>query len=163
MFICGVFAVIFAVWCYGANVLYQKAVKSESWRKTTGVVTEWEMRVIKASRGSGEEVFYCRYRYQAEGREYVGDTIRISPHDNKVRHHSEYGNHLNERYRVGANCDVWYNPDDPAEAILEPGTATWTPMERWLRYSGVVSVVLVGLIAWGLGRKRRASMPESQE
>jgi len=154
LFICLVFAVIFGVWSAVASGIYLKAQRSAAWPQTTAKVTEWELQTRIGSRNQKTYYYHCRYTFRVNGAEYTGEAIKISRFGNKVGHPSERSTMLSERYRVGAECDVWYNPDDPADAVLEPGTATWEELEYAYLSGWVVSVALLVLIAWGVRRKR---------
>ncbi len=155
--ICLVFAALFGVWNVGAVKIYRKAVQSEKWVRTTATVTELEVQSDYTKRRGTTYKIHCRYVYEVNGAEYVGSTIKISPFRNKVDYPSERVDWISERYPVGSKCDVWYNPADPSDAVLEPGIASWAPLEFAYCYAGVVTVGLLVLAAWGLTRKRGSS------
>ncbi len=86
------------------------------WQETTGTVLSCE---IKAHHGKSTTYSpYVTYHYFVDGREYENDelsksTISIGDRAAVVRHAA--------RYRPGADVQVFYNPDAPAESFLERG------------------------------------------
>ena len=87
-----------------------------AWQQTAGTVLSCE---IKAHHGKSTTYSpYVTYRYSVNGREYENDelsksTISIGDRAAVVRHAA--------RYRLGADVQVFYNPDAPAESFLERG------------------------------------------
>ncbi len=73
-----------------------------------------------AEDGSGEDASYkakIRYRYVVAGQEFTGD---------RYRHGFRFGNRsyiekLVQAYPAGSQTTAYYNPADPAEALLSPG------------------------------------------
>ena len=74
-----------------------------------------------------------RYRYAAPGGNYVGDklatTSRLYPKEATAQR-------IADRYPLGTTVMARYNPDDPAEAVLERGA------------SGGIWFLLFGLFCW---------------
>jgi hypothetical protein len=57
---------------------------------------------------------YIRYEYAVDGVSY--SSLSINSIDSPF-----YPKDVADRYPVGMDVDVYYNPKDPAEAVLEPG------------------------------------------
>ena len=93
------------------SILHDRLV---AWQQTAGTVLSCE---IKAHHGKSTTYSpYVTYRYSVNGREYENDELSksnmsISDRAAVVRHVA--------RYRSGAEVQVFYNPDDPAESFLE--------------------------------------------
>ncbi len=124
----------------GAVILFfgvrqiQNAQASETWPSVEGVVTVSELgrQTGSSSRtGTGtrrrESTTYSAdisYDYAVGGVEYVNGTVRFgqvntsSPSDARA---------MLKKYPVGAPVTVYYNPENPQIAVLEPGVgvATW--------------------------------------
>ncbi len=108
------------------------ALASPLWPTVTGEIIE-----VDARRQSRTTNFGVRYRYTIDGRAYEGDRIWYS------RVGRQSASTLNERYDEGDAVEVYYDPDDPARAILQPGATTWSIV----RDSFAVGLVLVAGLA----------------
>ena len=84
-----------------------------------------------SSRDSEGDVSYTAeivYEYEVDGKPWscntvwFGDDVNTSSRSTYVK--------LTNKYSVGTQVDVYYNPDDPSIACLEPGT-------KWTSYFGV--------------------------
>ena len=109
--------------------------RTSRWPRVTGEVVAAEL----VHRPRGVEL-RLRYRYVVGGREYVGErqaiggVAALEPDDAApaVR-----------RYRAGSAIGVYYDPADPAAAVLEPGTGFLPSMGVLLG----ISILTLGLIA----------------
>lgn len=102
----------------------QKATASEEWPSVQGTVRSSGVREETSSSGSrrsSSTTYHASvvYDYQVGGQAYQGE--RIS--------YGEYGTGDSGRaqkiaagYPEGAEVRVYYQPDDPQESVLEPGT-----------------------------------------
>jgi hypothetical protein len=80
------------------------------------------------------------YRYTVEGRTYRGGLLSFG----KGLFESE--STTLARYPQGAQVDVFYDPKDPALAVLDPGPAPAT---------GYALLAGLGLVGFGVWRGRR--------
>ena len=104
-----------------------RALKSESWPWTPGVVVNGE------ERGSGEgEEYRFQVSYNAASAQYVCGRVDWS---GTRTSRDKY------RYYVGANARVYFDPKNPASCVLEPGVSGRLALEL---------VLGLGLSAWGL-------------
>lgn len=62
-----------------------------------------------------------RYEYEVDGETYVGERISVDETvtDENRLVEKERAEELSEKYSVGTEVEVYYNPDDPARAGLE--------------------------------------------
>ncbi len=128
----------------------KKAAASESWPIAHGTITanEIEHRREKSSNQNiHHDAYYIRvtYAYQALGQELTGGKIAFG-FNNRFT-----SRHLAEQrlapYGVGAQVQVRYNPDKPAEAVLE----TKHPhviMPIVFTFAGVVAVIVGGFFIY---------------
>lgn len=68
---------------------------------------------------SSDYLLTIQYRYQVEGKEYIGDTITAG-FPNIVDRLSTAENLLKE-YPVGKEVSVYYNPKSPSDSSLQTG------------------------------------------
>lgn len=114
------------------------AAKAKDWSSTTGTIL---MSMLEARRGSkGHMVNYpvVLYQYRVGGTDY--QSRKISPG-------MEWGGSgapaVVERYPTGSSVTVYYNPQNPAEALLErkaPSAMIWL----W------VTLILINLFLCGM-------------
>lgn len=122
--------------------------RARNWLMTTGIVTESKVRARKRDTGDGsrfESEPLVAYEYEIDGKQYRGTRIDFSERITG----EEVGKTL-ARYPVGARVQVYYDPDNREQAVLERG---FPP----LVYVGVAILVLcfMGsaiLIPFGLTR-----------
>ncbi len=103
---------------------YFKAQASTGWPSVEGVVLRSEMDVDHSSSSSGgSSTTYgadVAYEYQQGGTRRTGDRVEfgeISTGD------SSDAQQVLDRYPVGREVTVYYNPEDPADSVLEPGVS----------------------------------------
>ena len=90
---------------------------AQSWASTMGVVTMSTIQVKHTGR-SRSEVPVVGYQYQVGGQSYTGGTIKAGEQYFSVRLYGDAQKTI-ERYPVGAQVMVYYNPANPAESALE--------------------------------------------
>jgi hypothetical protein len=91
-------------------------IRAQNYATTTGVVTHSEVE----RHAGGKNTTYSpniKYTYTVAGKAYSGDRYRFgtgSSNDSSARR-------IVDEHPVGKQVPVYYNPDDPAEALLQPG------------------------------------------
>lgn len=91
---------------------------AQSWPGTMGVVTMSTLQIRRSSNNSRSEVPVVGYQYQVDGQSYTGGTIKAGEQYFNVRLWGE-AQKVIDRYPVGAQVMVYYNPANPAESALE--------------------------------------------
>lgn len=91
---------------------------AQSWAGTMGVVTMSTLQIRRSSNNSRSEVPVVGYQYEVDGQSYTGGTIKAGEQYFSVRLWGE-ARKVVERYPVGAQVMVYYNPANPAESALE--------------------------------------------
>ena len=149
LFILGTFITLAggaALW--GAGSLAADGAASEHWTETKGRVVASGVetrRDVGATDGPAAPRRYehrpaVRYTYTAGGATYTADRVRFGENTAergegaRARAQAEA-----DRYPEGQDVSVFYDPDDPSRAVLEPGRQS-TP---W--------ILIVGLLASGMG------------
>lgn len=97
----------------------QMTIQTKLWFKTQGRITYCEMTTYEESAWPKIE-----YTYQVDGNEFTGQTFFLDMAHNNL--HSTHARTLAYRlvcaYKGGEDIDVYYNPDNPEQAVLDTTT-----------------------------------------
>ncbi|MCI0396561.1 MAG: DUF3592 domain-containing protein [Chloroflexi bacterium] len=104
---------------WGWNIL-QNARASTAWPTAQGQVVSSEVTVSTSSEGGDSYNPQVTFVYAVNDQQYQDDTIKFGE--------TSYGNRnraqeVADKYPVGATVTVYYDPSDPATAVLEPGVS----------------------------------------
>lgn len=94
----------------------RKVAQAASWPATLGAVTLSTLQMRHSSDGSTPYPV-VHYAYQVMGQPYQGSKVRPGPDVG-----GSGARKVVDRYPVGAQVMVYYNPEKPSEALLERGT-----------------------------------------
>jgi len=132
-----ILCIIIGLVLLGLGFYFQKKADAiEKWPSVIGKVTSTKV-VQSTSRqslrrndeSSQAKLTYCpviEYEYTVNGKKYSSDRLSLSV-DQKSR--PEYLEPVLKKYSPGTAVNVFYNPDDPADAVLEK--ANWL---HWIFY-----------------------------
>lgn len=112
--------------------------KTRNWPSTDGIITESAMKD-----GDGDLLPQIQFRYDINGETYqqaVKFTEDVSPSQ-------EFGNSYLRKYPLDARVRVHYNPDDPAESVLDPGDNKGD----WLVLSLGLGMSILGIVMLATG------------
>jgi hypothetical protein len=148
-FVClGIFLLVFVGAGIYALTLYarekKKGAETQTWPAVSGRVVEAYVAedVQVDSEGDRNRVFAPRvvYEYEVNGQTYRGDRLRIgieSFSGSRRRVEQELA-----RYPVGSAVTVYYNPANPAEAVLQRGAGSKAAL-----VIGITFLVIAGMTA----------------
>lgn len=142
-----VFGLLFAVVGYFVAFTFGKpmldnAKASRDWPTAPGVITR---SAVATKRSDGKTMYSVDvvYRYQVEGREFTCSNVFFG--GNASSSNSSAAHKVAGRYPEGAEVDVSYEPDNPANAVLEPG-ARW---QSYIIYAIGLAFLVVGVLTAG--------------
>lgn len=141
----GLFCVAAGIW----NRLHPRTIAA--WVRTSGTIVTSETETYTDSSAStsrsGRKMYNAviEFSYQVDGQEYRGtkgatDTVNITIGNAKAKAQEEVA-----RYPVGMKVDVYYNPENPTQASLEPREAMTLTGNSTLIVGGIL--ILVALYA----------------
>ncbi len=141
MWIMVVFGLIFAA--AGLFVLWQGVKEhrtcreSRNWPRVEGRITESTIQVTRRHRSTSYSP-QVAYTYSAMGQVYFGTAVTIGA----TRVFSSYAKSQAqlEKYPLGQAVSVYYDPQQPAQATLEPGVT-----------GGAWGTLLIGVITGAMG------------
>ncbi len=130
----------FCVMFFWGWPVLQKAKASTSWPSVKGVVTSSRVVQTRGDKGVSyrPEVLFD---YTVDGEKYSQGNVRYD--GNWSTNVTTYANRVVNKYKVGTEVNVYYDPADPFEAVLEPGTT-------WLSYLPIGFGAVFFLIGSGL-------------
>jgi hypothetical protein len=116
----GVCLLIFGGMLFGLVRLRSKMQAAGAWNRIEGVIiaSGVEQPPSHVSDDLNDATPVIRYRYRADGQDHESDQIRIGGQPMTTR---VLAGRLVARYPVGAHVDVFVDPNNPADALLEPG------------------------------------------
>jgi hypothetical protein len=114
------------------------------WPSVAGKVVRAGIRPLETIREKKQKVVLfvpdVAYSYTVNGREHIAATIRPDLQGEPTTFSAE---RLLERYPLGTNVAVYYNPANPADAVLEPGR---NPQTTSLLACGIVLTIVSGVM-----------------
>ncbi len=136
----------------------KKARESRSWPTVKGRITQCD--VVRKGGTTGRGVSNVRheieltYSYAVDGKKYRGHRIQVFRVSHKLKDDAQ--RHA-DRYPVGKEVTVYYNPGDPEDAVLEPGLVPSGSVQgaRWACIAGLAVGGIILLFALFGGRWSR--------
>jgi hypothetical protein len=102
---------------YGGRYAEQRAQDAAGWPSTIGRVVTSEVRSVKSGRrGIRSKFAFVEYEFAVNGRQFRGDSRRILP---AIQTSDASAEEIAARYRAGAAVDVFYDPNNPRDAVLD--------------------------------------------
>ena len=134
----------FVAWEWGRPAL-ARAQESADWSRTQGWVETSRVERFSPTGGRVEPRLELSYSYTVQGETYTGDRVRLPVPIPGVL--EDGPQQLTGRYPAGLQVDVFYDPEDPSRAVLEPGA----PAAAYLPIVGGVLLALAGAAAFAAG------------
>lgn len=140
--ICLIMAVLFAsVFVVAGISKFRETYRARNWTATVGRVTESKVRSVR-DRANETQAYESMplvvYEYYVDGTKYRGTKINFA---DKIT--GEDVAPTLEKYPFGKTVQVYYNPANPNQAVLEHD------FPKWL-YAGLVAIILA-ILGLGLG------------
>jgi hypothetical protein len=139
----GIFLLIFAGMLFNLVRLDGRMRAARSWDKVEGViaVSRVDQPAAHVSDDLNDATPIIRYRYRAGGQEFEGDQIRIGGQPLTTR---VLAGRQIARYPVGARVDVYVDPANAKNALLEPGQqGNLAAQSVFTIIFGVIAAILV--------------------
>ncbi len=139
-----------------------EAQQMADWPSMQGTLASARLN-SSTSDGSTTYGVEATYSYQVNGTSYSNDRVAISSgSDNVGSFQQDLGRHLEHLYRTEQPVTVYYNPANPAEAVLDR-TLRWDLLGFKLIFVLVFGGVGLALIIFGLRGKQVIDSPEAIE
>lgn len=115
---------------------------SLAWPSVAGVVTSSDVNSYK-TKGGKQFMAKVNYSYDVDGTSYVGNTLRFGHYAGALAAAEADA----AKFPAGAPVEVRYDPKKPQTSVLEPGVAGSSVLGLVLAITGVVFLVIVGIVA----------------
>ncbi len=120
--------------------------RSVSWAKAPGTIVQSQLKesVGGDDRADWRVFLNCRFfvdRHQIDGSRFTSTGEYYSATESEARQ-------FQAAHRVGDSVDVFYNPDDPTNAVLQPGLdyRHWTLLSIIVVLLALGFAMLIGLV-----------------
>lgn len=117
---------------------------SKSWPSVEGKITRAQIVPREVVRAKKQKVVLydaaIAYSYTVAGHEYTSEKVRT---DLQAQPHTAEAERLIELYPVGRSVTVHYNPANPDDSLLEPGS---DPQTTSLLVCGIVLAVVAAIM-----------------
>jgi Protein of unknown function (DUF3592) len=126
--ICSIFVIIGTLVCIDGIGIILKANETYSWSKALGVITSSEIinSNLCYAKNKGCHV-NIRYMYIADGIKHHSNSIFIGEHRvNPTNLAISYGKQYLSMYSLGSPTLVYYDPNNPQNAVLQRGSSKLT-------------------------------------
>ncbi len=126
----------------------RNASVSQDWPAVPGTITVSQVTISTDEDGA---TYYAdvQYKYVVNDRWYTADTVNFGEYGSSNRSRADK---IVARYPPDSQVTVYYNPDDPDTAVLEPGLS-------WGSYFGFLMslafFIVPGIMLFSFIRKRR--------
>lgn len=104
---------------FGYEVM-KSAGESTGWAHTDGTIRDSELVTVEQRDGSILYRAHIVYAYSVNGREYEAERIRFGTEESASSVQDRAARWV-EAYPPGKQVIVYYDPQSPADAVLEPG------------------------------------------
>lgn len=113
-----------------------KGMRSKNWPTAPGVVLDSQVTMHYDDEGTKMYGVALSYRYDVDGLTYDGNKRTFGDYSSNNRGRAEK---IIAQYQPGSAVQVHYKPEDPSEAVLEPG------MSWFLAIFLIFPVVFIGI------------------
>jgi hypothetical protein len=125
-------------------------LQAQAWPTVDGVITRSSVEHSSSARTATVYYLNVQYRYSVGEQSYTGDNV--TPRLSATMSLVEANDLISGRYAVGQQVKVYYDPQNPSDAVLQPGIVG----EAWLMIVlGPICAVGGGLLLIAAGRGQR--------
>lgn len=138
---------------YFSFVTMPKAVNSNDWPQAQGEVVSSELVQRSRTHRSGKRITVhsakVNYVYHVDGKPFASHQLKWADRHGSSQVEAD----MLSQYPAGASVTVFYNPDNPAEAVLQKGIS----LDHIL--IGVFLLGSIGVMGWAMFRNARRRRP----
>jgi hypothetical protein len=126
-----------------------KALNSNEWPRVQGEVTKSEIIERRRTTKTGDRITVysakIHFQYTVDGKQYTANQTKWADHHSSKKIEQT----LNARYSTGSNVTVYFNPNNPGNAVLQKGLGMGHVL------TGLFLLVSIAAMAWALYRNAK--------
>jgi len=123
------------------------AFRSRNWSTTKGTVHISEIRKWEAKPGGTQHQAKVTYTYRVDGVHYESSQISHSGNPSGIKW---LASRIVNRYPVGKEVTVYYNPKNPEKAVLELHSFSWIGVLCTIIGTVIVCLSAFGILYWSV-------------
>ncbi|GIW79159.1 MAG: hypothetical protein KatS3mg105_0966 [Gemmatales bacterium] len=142
---------------YGSVASYQEQRRAQAtFKPVSAVVLTSRVRRIPGDEGSDTFRPEVKYRYEVDGQRYESDRFAFF-----AKGYSDYleAKRVADRYPVGSTVTAYYDPSDPAKAVLDPHAPERSSVLLLAGILGVFWLAGFAVLAWSFWPWLRPRQP----
>lgn len=110
--ICGIAFIIFGI------SFFKKSIASENWYQAEGIIVSSNVRTNYEENHGKTYSADIEYQYNVGDVSYNSEEVSLGDYSSSNKNHFQK---IVDKYYIGKVVIVYYNPEKPSEAVLEPG------------------------------------------
>lgn len=119
-----------AMYTYISQPMTAEAKATESWPSVQGVITQAEISQTESD-GTAMYALNIIYEFWVNQQAYSGSRISLTSENSRTSNFRSIKKDM-EKYAVGTAVPVYYDPELPYNAVLQPGADFWTYIIKYL-------------------------------
>lgn len=126
---------------------------AQSWPSADAQILSSEIEISRAKDSTSYEAKFD-FAFEVDGQEWIGNQFGFFVFSGSEKASKELVN----RYPVGAETRIFYNPSNPSDAVMDRslGPAVWFCI-------GPIAMTIIGSVIFWLGFRGRIAIPEGPE
>jgi len=151
LFIMGIVFIIsgWMVYTHIGKPMVEEAEVSENWPTTSGEVTASDISQYTNDKGKIMYSTAINYEFMVDNKSFIGDRVSLSSNGSSTSSLKQVKKAL-KTYPVDAKVTVYYDPELPNNAVLEPGADVFIYI---MKYTPWLFVFFGVLMLWQLVKK----------
>ena len=136
LLVCGLFSLAGLGLMLTAAFDLRKANRAKTWPTAQGRILSSRLAEVSDSDG----IIYkaaVLYEYRVNGMDYRSDVWQVRAGSSSF---TRAATKVVERYPAGATVTVYFNPEDPSDAMLEPGKVSWSLLFGGVMFASVGAI-----------------------
>ncbi len=137
-----------AMYTYLSLPMAAEAKATESWPSVQGVITHADVSQTESD-GTAMYALDITYEFWVDEQAYSGDRISLTSENSRTSNFRSIKKDL-KKYAVGSTVTVYYDPELPYNAVLQPGADFWT---YFIKYMPLLFALFGLLLLFGVIKK----------
>jgi len=132
--------------------------RMRQWQPVPALVESVRLHQGRMARGAPYYATVVRYRYQADGTQYIGTRAAVDGSGDSWRSfHQQLADRLHNAQRSGTSVQVWVNPANPTESVVDRSLRAGPLVLNLViaGFSGGAGVLMLMMVVGAIRQERR--------